>query len=370
MLHIINFLEMITEGWSMSKVINGFCCPFPNDKYPVVSIAHGGGGRLMQQLITSMFEAGLGNKYLRQQLDSAVIPWMEISQNREARLAFTTDSYVVSPLFFPGGNIGKLAVCGTVNDLAMVGARPIALSLGLIIEEGFAIQELFEIITTISDTANQIGVSIATGDTKVVERGKADRLFINTSGIGILEHGLELSPQKIESGDSVILSGDIARHGMAIMRVREGLSFAAEFESDCAELWSAVDGLIKSGVTIHAMRDLTRGGLASGLVEISQSANVEIEIRENSIPIRDDVFAACEILGLDPIYVANEGCFVMFCPCSEEQRALNALRSFAPQAQVIGKVNSRERGRVILRTRLGSSRAIEMFSGEQLPRIC
>ena len=354
----------------MSDKIKQFSCPLPIEQYPVVSLAHGGGGRLMHQLISSMLQAGLSNQYLDQQLDAAVLPLAALTKAEHAQLAFSTDSYVVSPIFFPGGNIGKLAVCGTVNDLAMVGARPIALSLGLIIEEGLPTNELLEIISTVGEIARKLGIVVATGDTKVVERGKADRLFINTSGVGIIDSGREISPRKICPGDSILISGDIARHGMAIMRVREGLSFAAEIDSDCAELWSAVSAVMEAGVDIHALRDLTRGGLASGLVELAQGGHVEIEIQEKLLLVREDVFAACEILGLDPLYVANEGCFVMFVSAADEERALTALRRHAPQARSIGRVLSNTRARAILRTSLGSARAIEMCSGEQLPRIC
>lgn len=347
-----------------------FSCPLPLNNSDVILLGHGGGGRLMHQLIEELMQSGLANEHSSKQLDSAIINFKEAALKDPPRLAFTTDSFVVSPLFFPGGDIGKLSVYGTANDLAMVGAKPTYLSLSFILEEGLEIGKLRMIVNSIVAAACEVGIQIVTGDTKVVERGRADGIYINTSGIGIISHDLEIDPKRIEVGDSILLSGDIARHGMSIMRVREGIDFSAEFVSDCASLWPAVQDLLNNGVNIKAMRDLTRGGLASGTVEFSKQRNIHLELREPEIPVQGDVLAACELLGLDPLYVANEGCFILVVPASEEKESLRILRNHRPQASVIGKVINEGRARVSLVSSIGTSRVIEMFSGEQLPRIC
>lgn len=341
-------------------------CPIPIQQYPAVVMAHGGGGRLMHQLIEKMFVATFGEGALTARHDSARL------ELPASRLAFTTDSYVVRPLFFPGGDIGKLAVYGTVNDLAMSGARPLYLSLGMILEEGLPMETLWQVVLSIREAAQATGVQIVTGDTKVVDRGKGDGVFLNTSGVGVIEHDLLIAPQSVRAGDTVILSGDIGRHGIAVMAVREGLEFESTIESDCAPLAEPVLALIEAGVEVHCLRDLTRGGLASGVVEIAEAAGVGIQLEESRIPVREDVRGACEILGFDPLYVANEGRFVAFVPKAQADRAVELLRRFevCAGAQVVGEVTGSPKGTVVLRSVIGTSRVIDMLSGEQLPRIC
>jgi hydrogenase expression/formation protein HypE len=276
-------------------------CPIPISQYPQILLAHGGGGKLMHQLIEKIFGAAFANEYLNERHDGAALTL------NGAKLAFTTDSYVVRPLFFPGGDIGKLAVYGTVNDLAMCGARPLFLSAGFILEEGLPMETLWKIVQSMREAAHKAHVQIVTGDTKVVDKGKGDGVFINTAGIGIIEHSLAISPKNVRPGDLILLNGDVGRHGIAIMAVREGLSFESAIESDCAPLAEVVLKLIEAGIELHCLRDLTRGGLASALNEIAQTAQVHITIDESAVPVREDVQGACEILGLDPLYVANEG---------------------------------------------------------------
>lgn len=341
-------------------------CPIPIQQYPAVVMAHGGGGRLMHQLIEKMFVATFGSDNLRTRHDSAQL------QLPTARLAFTTDSYVVRPLFFPGGDIGKLAVYGTVNDLAMSGARPLYLSLGMILEEGLPMETLWQVVLSICEAVQATGVQIVTGDTKVVDRGKGDGVFLNTSGVGVIEHDLLIAPQSVRAGDAVILSGDIGRHGIAVMAVREGLEFESAIESDCAPLAEPVLALIEAGIEVHCLRDLTRGGLASAVVEIAETAQAGIQLEESRIPVREDVRGACEILGFDPLYVANEGRFVAFVPRVQAERAVELLRRFevCAEAQVVGEVIESPKGTVVLRSVIGTSRVVDMLSGEQLPRIC
>jgi hydrogenase expression/formation protein HypE len=351
----------------MSEKINfGSSCPIPISEYPNIMMAHGGGGRLMNQLIEKIFFSAFSNKSLENRHDGAVVKF------GNTRLAFTTDSYVVQPLFFPGGDIGTLAINGTVNDLAMCGATPLYLSAGFILEEGLPMETLWKIVQSMQEAARIAGVQIITGDTKVVDRGKGDSVFINTSGIGIIEHNLDISPSSIRPGDTVILSGDIARHGMAVMATREGLAFESTIESDCAPLASLVSKLIGNGVEIHCLRDLTRGGLASALVELSESSKSHIEIEENLIPVQENVRGACEILGLDPLYVANEGRMVIFTRPQDAEKAISILRndSLAANAAIIGQVMPRRSTLVTIKSSIGVSRIVDMFSGEQLPRIC
>ncbi|MCX6825725.1 MAG: hydrogenase expression/formation protein HypE, partial [candidate division Zixibacteria bacterium] len=287
-------------------------------------------------------------------------------------LAFTTDSYVVHPLFFPGGDIGTMAVNGTVNDLAMAGARPLYLSTGLIIEEGLSTETFWKVIQSMKQAAAEIPIQLVTGDTKVVERGKGDGLFINTAGIGIIEHDYDIMPTGIRAGDSILLSGDIGRHGMAIMAAWEGLAFESDIKSDCAPLSGLVLKLLAAGIKVHCLRDLTRGGLASALVEIAEASGKYIEINENSIPVPENVRGACEILGLDPLYVANEGRMVVFVESSTAASALDVMHSdpLGQGAFLIGHVDDNPSKMVTLRNKIGTSRIIDMFSGEQLPRIC
>ncbi len=341
-------------------------CPLPL-QYDQVVMAHGGGGRMMQQLLDSVIRPAFSNDILEQQHDSAVLP------PATGRLAFTTDSYVVKPLFFKGGDIGKLAVCGTVNDLSMSGAKPLYISCSLIIEEGFAIDDLRRIVQSMRDSAQQAVVHIVTGDTKVVENGKGDGLYINTAGVGVIEHELSVNPANIQNGDAIIVNSDLGRHGIAIMLQREGLDFNSEIESDCTSLAESVQSLLRAGIDIHCLRDLTRGGLSSCLIELAATSGRQFEITENELPVRNDVRSACEILGFDPLYIANEGCFVLFVPKAQAQDAIDTLKNRYPdrQAVQIGTVAApHARGRVVLRTALGIDRVLELISGEQLPRIC
>jgi len=313
-----------------------------------------------------MFLAVFRNPLLETQHDSAVADW--IGQ----KLAFTTDSYVVRPLFFPGGDIGSLAVHGTVNDLAMSGARPLHLSAAFIIEEGLPMETLWRIACSMQQAAQRCGVQIITGDTKVVDKGKGDGVFINTAGIGVVEYGPKIAPQNVRSGDAVLVSGDVGRHGMAIMAVREGLQFESAIESDSAPMHEIVLDLLKAGVEIHCLRDLTRGGLASALNEITESSRVRIEVEEKLIPVREDVHAACEMLGLEPLHVACEGRLVAFLAAKDAERALKIMRGHTTGAgsAVIGRVAESGAPLVTLRSTIGASRILDMPSGEQLPRIC
>lgn len=340
-------------------------CPVPIKDYPQVLLAHGGGGKLMHDLIEKMFVPAFENPLLGERHDGAVFGV------KNARLAFTTDSYVVKPLFFPGGDIGTLAVNGTVNDLAMCGARPLYLSAGFILEEGMQTERLWQIVRSMKIAAADAGVELVTGDTKVVDRGKGDEVFINTAGVGVIDHDLKVGPKQVRPGDAIILSGDIGRHGIAIMAAREGLEFESAIESDCASLAAVVTDLIDGGIDIHCMRDLTRGGLASALVEITEACGYEINIEEAGIGVREDVRGACEILGFDPMYLANEGRFVIFVPEQDADRAVDviAAREIGENAARIGRVVDSPEG-VILKSVIGASRVVDMFSGEQLPRIC
>jgi hydrogenase expression/formation protein HypE len=289
-----------------------------------------------------------------------------------ARLAFTTDSYVVRPLFFPGGDIGSLAVNGTVNDLAMCGARPLYLSAGLILEEGLPLDALQRVLESMRACAEVAGVQVVTGDTKVVDKGKGDGIFINTAGVGVVEHGLKIGPATVRPGDAILLSGDVGRHGIAIMAVREGLEFESTIQSDCAPVAAPVLALVAGGIEVHCLRDLTRGGLATSLIEIAETAAVQITVEETRIAVEENVCGACEILGFDPLYLANEGRFVAFVPAASANRALAILREYevSSQAAVIGHVAESPAGLVTLKTRLGTQRVLDMLSGEQLPRIC
>lgn len=341
-------------------------CPLPL-QYEQIVMAHGGGGRLMQQLLDSIIQPVFSNPILNQKHDSAVV------NINGSKIAFTTDSYVVNPLFFPGGDIGKLAVCGTLNDLAMSGAKPLYLTCSLIIEEGFAITDLKRIVQSMQQTAAQAGVLIVTGDTKVVDNGKGDGVFINTAGIGIIADNVDVNPGNIQVGDSILLNSDLARHGIAVMLEREGLKFEHSIESDCADLSGIVQELIAAGINIHCMRDLTRGGLASGLIELATTSKHHIEVTESTLPIHQDVNSACEILGFDPLYIANEGAFVLFVPESQSAQCLAILRQhpLGGQAIQIGQVKSTHaQGMVTLQTAMGISRVLDLLSGEQLPRIC
>lgn len=341
-------------------------CPLPL-QYTQIVMAHGGGGRLMQQLLARVIQPTFNNNYTTAQHDSAVL------NIGEQRLAFTSDSYVIKPLFFNGGDIGKLAVCGTVNDLAMSGAKPLFLSCSLIIEEGLSLETLQTILQSMQTTAEQAGVFIVTGDTKVVDKGKGDGLYINTTGIGVLAENITINPANIQVGDALIISGDLARHGIAVMLAREGLEFDSDINSDCGLLSPLVQDLIQANIDIHCLRDLTRGGLASILIELANSSNTHIEINESQLPIRESVRSACEILGFDPLYIANEGCFALFLPEVQVNSALDILQrhTIGQAACYIGQVKaSHNEGLLTLMTTMGIVRVLDLLSGEQLPRIC
>jgi hydrogenase expression/formation protein HypE len=284
----------------------------------------------------------------------------------------TTDSYVVRPIFFPGGDIGSMAIHGTVNDLAMSGARPLFLTSAFIIEEGLPMDTLWRVVCSMRDAAKKCGVQIVTGDTKVVDKGKGDGLYINTAGLGVIEHSQVILPASVRSGDAVLLSGDLGRHGMAIMAVREGLKFESAIESDSAPVAEPVLALLKAGIEVHCLRDLTRGGLASALNEIAGDAGVKITVEQKAIPVREDVHAACEMLGLDPLQVANEGRFIAFVAAQDAARALQIVRQHAvsANASLIGRVIEKSAPLVTLKSSIGAGRILDMPSGEQLPRIC
>jgi len=345
-------------------------CPIPIEDYPHVLLGHGGGGRLTRQLIERMFLPAFENPMIQARHDGAVMPI------GKTKIAFSTDSYVVRPLFFPGGDIGSLSVYGTVNDLAMCGARPLYLSAGLILEEGVPMETLWRVIQSMRSAADRAGVQVVTGDTKVVDRGKGDGIYINTSGVGLVESGVQIAPDRVKPGDLILLSGDIGRHGIAIMAVREGLEFENPIQSDLAPLSGPVLELLSAGLEIHCLRDLTRGGLASALNEIAEAAGIAIAIDEGRVPVREEVKGACEILGLDPLYVANEGRFIAFIPRDEGERALKILRNCpsSADASLIGEVTVKRSatfpGGVIAKSKIGVDRVIDLLSGEQLPRIC
>jgi len=330
-----------------------------------VLLAHGSGGKLSHDLIEKNFVPVFGNPVLNKLDDSAVF---EIS----GQLAFTTDSYTVNPIFFPGGDIGKLAVNGTVNDLAMIGAIPLYLSLSFIIEEGFPIAELEKIVKSVNQAANAAGVKIVTGDTKVVNQGSADKLFINTSGVGIVPPGVDISGANAIVGDKVIVSGNLGDHGIAVLSQREGLKFQVPTESDCAPLNKLVAEMLEASANIHCLRDPTRGGLATTLNEFAKQSRVGIMIEEENIPINKAVLAACELLGFDPLYVANEGKLVAVVAPSDADKVLARMRQnqYGTEAAIIGEVVSEHPGKVVMKTRLGSSRIVDMPVGELLPRIC
>ena len=330
-----------------------------------ILLAHGSGGKLSHELVEKKFLPFLANPALNKLDDSAVF-------EASGRLAFTTDSYVVNPIFFPGGDIGKLAVCGTVNDLAMNGARPLYLSLSAIIEEGFLLSELEQIVQSVKKAAEEAEVSIIAGDTKVVNRGQADKLFITTSGVGIISPGVDISGANARVGDKVLLSGTIGDHGIAIMSQREGLKFSMALESDCAPLNKLVSQILEVSPSVHCLRDPTRGGLATTLNELAWQSKVGIVIEEAKIPVREEVKAACELLGLDPIYVANEGKMVTIVDSADANKVLARMKenNYGRDAAIIGEVTDEHPGKVVMKTKLGPSRIVDMLSGELLPRIC
>ena len=330
-----------------------------------ILLAHGSGGKLSHDLVEKGFLPSFDNPLLSRLDDSAVF-------EAAGRLAFTTDSYIVTPIFFPGGDIGKLAVCGTVNDLAMSGATPLYLSVSFIIEEGFSMGDLGRIVTSIQQAANEAGAKVVTGDTKVVNRGSADRLFINTAGVGVIPDGVDISGSNARAGDRVILSGPIGDHGIAIMSEREGLKFSSPVKSDCAPLNHLVSEMLEVSSEIHCLRDPTRGGLATTLNEFAAQSGVGIVIHEDAVPVRDAVRAACEMLGFDPLYVANEGKLVAVVGADDAERVVERMRKsrYGADAAIIGEITEDHPGKVVLRTSLGASRIVDMLVGELLPRIC
>lgn len=346
-------------------------CPAPLRSGECIVLGHGGGGQLSRELVEGLFVPTFGSPVLARLGDSSVLD-LNGTLAAGGRIAFSTDSYVVRPLFFPGGSIGDLAVNGTVNDLAMSGARPVALSAAFIVEEGLAIAELTRVVEAMAAAARRAGVEIVTGDTKVVERGHGDGCYVNTAGIGVVPAGISLGPEQVRSGDAVLVSGTLADHGMAIMSVREGLGFDAEIASDTAPLHELVAILLAACPDARMLRDPTRGGVATSLNEIAGQARLGIEIDEEALPVAPAVAGACEILGLDPLLVANEGKFLAVVPGGLAETAVEALRAHehGRRAAVLGRVVARHPGRVVMRTAIGGSRVVPMPIGEQLPRIC
>lgn len=342
----------------------------PKLKDQFITLAHGSGGKAMHELIEGLFLDYLHNPLLAALEDQAVF---EVPVNSQInRMAFTTDSYVVSPIFFPGGDIGRLAIAGTVNDLAMSGAKPRFLSAGFILEEGFAIADLKRILTSMRDTAAEAGVEIVTGDTKVVQRGSVDKIFINTTGIGFIEHNLKISASNARVGDKVILSGSMGDHGTTIMIARGELELETDIESDAAPLWSLVKSMLEVTNEIHVLRDPTRGGVATTLNEIALSSEICIEIQEELLPVREEVKGACEILGLDALYIGNEGKLLAIVASSQADALVERMKAhpYGRDAAIIGEVVAAPAGIVVLKTAFGGTRIVDMLVGEQLPRIC
>ena len=336
-----------------------------------VTLAHGSGGKAMRNLIEDVFLGAFDNPLLSPLEDQAVMPLAGLAEHGD-RLAFTTDTYVVSPLFFNGGDIGTLAVAGTVNDLAVSGARPLYLSCGVVIEEGLPVETLRRVVASMKRVAAEAGVAIVTGDTKVVEWGAADKLFINTAGIGVVPRGVAISAANARPGDVVIVNGTLGDHGTAILIARAQLALESDVPSDCQPLYSLVAAMLAACPDIHCLRDATRGGVATVLNEFAESSQVAIRIDETSLPLREDVKGACEILGLDPLYLANEGKLVAIVAPEAAPRVLAAMRAHPAGrgSAVIGQVAEEPRGMVVLRTGFGGDRIVDMLVGEQLPRIC
>jgi hydrogenase expression/formation protein HypE len=343
----------------------GYTCPVPIRPTDTVILGHGSGGTLSRDLLNRLFLPELGKAAPRALDDSAVVTI------DGQRYALTTDSHVVAPLFFPGGDIGRLAICGTVNDLAMVGAMPTALTCGFVIEEGLSFDVLQRVVASMKEAAQEACVFIAAGDTKVVQKGGADKLFINTSGMGKISDRINISGANAKEGDVVIISGSIGDHGIAVLSAREGLGFETTLESDVAPLNHLVQVMIQAG-EVHVLRDPTRGGVATSLVEISEQSNVVIELNEQSLPFKPAVKAACEMLGFDPLYVANEGKLIAFVKESDARNVLNVMKKtkYGENATVIGKVIGSGKSQVRLKTAIGGTRLVDMLPGEMLPRIC
>ena len=343
-------------------------CPVPLPAGGKILLAHGGGGRLTRELVERLFVPAFRNDTLATLHDAAVLDALPPG----ARLAFTTDGFVVHPMFFPGGDVGSLAVNGTVNDLAMAGARPLALSLGFILEEGLAVDDLARVVESIRRAAGEAGVAVVAGDTKVVERGKGDGVYVTSSGVGVVVARRPVTPAAVRSGDAVLVSGPVGQHGVAVMAVRDGLRFTSPILSDCASVAGPALALLEAGLDVHCLRDPTRGGLATVLNEIAAQAACGIAVHESAVPVGEDVAGACEVLGLDPLYVACEGRFVAFVAPGDADAALALLRARPETAGAsrIGTVRADQAGLVVLKTRAGGERVLDLLSGEQLPRIC
>jgi hydrogenase expression/formation protein HypE len=348
---------------------DGWTCPVPLKNYPTIVMGHGAGGKMMNDLIQHLFASDFHNDLLAQLGDSTILT---LKTGSFQRLAFSTDSFVVSPLFFPGGDIGELAVNGTVNDIAMSGAKPLFLSAGFILEEGLKMETLARVSASMAEACQKAGVQIAAGDTKVVNRGHGDGVYINTTGIGLIPENVNISPDNAKIGDVIIVSGTIGDHGIAIMSVREGLEFESEIKSDTAPLNGMVEDLLAVSKDIHCLRDATRGGLSAVLNELAIASNVGIEFEENKVPVRPAVNAACDLLGLDPFYVANEGKLVVFVPENITENILKTIRKneYGKDAAIIGRVVEDHPGMVVAKTSIGSSRVVDLPAGELLPRIC
>ncbi len=351
----------------MSTLPESFSCPLPHPLPQRITMAHGGGGKAMQELIRELFAARLSDGSLQSGSDAAILPACATAQ------AFTTDSFVVKPVIFPGGSVGSLSIHGTVNDLAMVGARPRYISAGFILEEGLDMDVLDRVLRSMRQAADHVGVSVVTGDTKVIERTRGDGLMINTAGVGTIEHRLELGAHMVQEGDVVIVNGDLARHGMAIMAAREGLDFDPPLESDSASVAEAALALIDSGIPVRCMRDCTRGGLGAALIEIASDAGLTVGIEERALPVSEAVRGACEILGLNPVHVACEGRFVAIIPGEYADSALEVLKPHAAAGTApvnLGRVTAKREAPVVVNSAIGVTRILDRPSGEQLPRIC
>lgn len=348
---------------------DGWTCPIPLKNYPTIVMGHGAGGKMMNDLIQHLFASDFHNDLLAQLGDSTAL---ELSATSGQRLAFTTDSFVVSPLFFPGGDIGELAVNGTVNDLAMSGATPLFLSAGFILEEGLKMETLGYISASMARACEKAGVQVAAGDTKVVNKGHGDGIYINTSGIGLIPTGVNIAAQNARPGDAILVSGTMGDHGIAIMSVREGLQFESEIKSDTAPLNGMVADILSVSKNIHCLRDATRGGLSAVLNELASASKIGIEFEEDKVPVRPAVNAACEMLGLDPFYIANEGKLIAIVPNSDAEKILETMHrhEFGKEAALIGHVVEAHPGMVVAKTAIGSSRVVDLPAGELLPRIC
>ena len=362
---------MSDNGDSLAALPFG-ACPLPKSRYDHILLGHGSGGQLTADLIQGLFVPAFGNDVLGALEDQATLNIPVAHASGSCRIAFTTDSFVVRPLFFPGGDIGRLAVHGTVNDLAVGGARPLFLSAAFILEEGLSLTDLQRIVVSMRQACTEAGVSLVTGDTKVVDRGKGDGMYITTSGVGLVPEGISLSIHNARPGDCILVSGTIGDHGIAIMSVREGLEFETVLESDTASLVTLAQAILEVSPRTRCMRDPTRGGLSSVLNELAAASGIGVRLEESSIPIRPEVRGACEMLGLDPLYVANEGKLVAVVPPEDANRVLQAMRAhpLGKNAALIGEVVADNHGMVIMRSLVGGERVVTMLAGEQLPRIC